>query len=435
MIRRSVAAPLSALALAVAGCLAGCATPPRATDAKAESTLRALPERLIVVTIANPVSAVSTRAGSTLRGYEGAVAYTASSAARSTVAALIKEYSLREVAAWPIDTLHVHCVVFQIPDNSDRDAVLARLTHDARVQIAQPLQVFATSSVTYNDPLVDLQSGFKTMDVASAHQWSRGDGVRVAVIDTGIDSKHPDLVGRIVEQENFVDGDAKQFLQDRHGTGVAGIIAATGNNSEGIVGVAPGVKIIAIKACWQLQATADDARCNSFTLAQALTAALDAKVQVVNLSISGPADPLLSELITQGVRRGLIYVGAAPRDGSANSFPVSNAGVIAVDAAGLHSGFHDALAAPGTDILTLTPSGHYDFSSGASLATAHVTGTVALLLHQDHKLNAQSVLALLQRSRDTNSDASINACTALAAVNVHASCKPTVRAAASAGSR
>jgi subtilisin family serine protease len=114
---------------------------------------------------------------------------------------------------------------------------------------------------------------------------------------------------------------------------------------------------------------------------------------------------------------------------------VSNAGVIAVDAAGLHSGFHDALAAPGTDILTLTPSGHYDFSSGASLATAHVTGTVALLLHQDHKLNAQSVLALLQRSRDTNSDASINACTALAAVNVHASCKPTVRAAASAGSR
>jgi subtilisin family serine protease len=185
-----------------------------------------------------------------------------------------------------------------------------------------------------------------------------------------------------------------------------------------------------------LQATADDARCNSFTLAQALTAALDAKAQVVNLSISGPADPLLSELITQGVRRGLIYVGAAPRDGSPNSFPVSNAGVIAVDAAGLHSGFHDALAAPGTDILTLTPTGTgYDFSSGASLATAHVTGTVALLLHQDHKLNAQSVLALLQRSRDTNSDASINACTALAAVTVHASCKPTVRAAASAGNR
>jgi hypothetical protein len=424
MIPRSIAARTAATVAALAALsLVGCATPPRATDAAAETTLRDQPERLIVVTIANATPTVATRAGSTMRGYDGAVGYGASNEARSTVASLSKDYSLREVAAWPIDVLHVHCVVFRIPDDMERAAILARLAKDARVQIAQPLQVFVTSSVAYNDPYVDLQKGFKTLDIASAHQWSRGDGIRIAVIDTGIDSKHPDLAGRVAREENFVDGNAKQFLQDRHGTEVAGVIAATGNNSQGIVGIAPGVKIVAIKACWQLNPNVDDARCNSFTLAQALSAVLDADAQIVNLSISGPADPLLGELIAQGVKRGLIFVGAAPRDGQKNSFPVSNVGVIAVDAAEHRSGFQDALPAPGADILTLTPDGHYDFASGASLATAHVTGTIALLLKQNRKLSVAALVDLLQRSSTASASPSINACTALAALSATNQCE------------
>lgn len=420
----------ASIAAIVALGIAGCATPPRATNSTAEATLRSNPERLIVVTVANPTSAVATRAGSTMRGYDGAGSYSASVAAHSTVSELVREYSLQEVAAWPIDALHVHCIVFRIPDNVERSVILERLSQDRRVQIAQPLQVFATSTVTYNDPYVGLQSGFNALDSASAHQYTRGEGVRVAVIDTGIDTKHPDLAGRIVSEINFVDGNNTQFVQDRHGTGIAGIIAATGNNAQGIVGVAPGVKIVAIKACWQLQPTADDARCDTFRLAQAMVAAMDSNVQIVNLSISGPADPLLNELMKKGIERGMIFVGAAPRDGRPNSFPVSTNGVIAVDAVEHRTGLRDALPAPGDEILTLTPAGHYDFSSGTSLATAHVTGAVALLLNQNRKLTSQALQALLQNSRESSGSASINACAALAAMKPAAPCAAASRAAA-----
>ncbi|HYM36696.1 MAG TPA: S8 family serine peptidase [Steroidobacteraceae bacterium] len=413
-------APIAAVA--AFGFLAACATTRGA--ATADSSLRNEPERLIVVAVENPPAMVSTRAGSTPRGYDSVGSYHASRAARATIAAIERDYSLQSIAAWPIDALHVHCVVFRIPPGGERSALLARLAQDTRVRIAQPLQVFATSSVAYNDPYVELQNGFKALDIASAHEWSRGDGIRVAVIDTGIDTRHPDLAGRIVSKENFVDNDGNQFNHDRHGTGVAGVIAALGNNHEGIVGIAPGVKVIALKACWQLRQDSDEARCNSFTLAQALAAALNDNADVVNLSISGPADQLLGELIAQGVRRGIIFVGAAPRDGNANSFPVSSAGVLAVDAAEQRSNFRDALPAPGVDILTLTPDGHYDFASGASLATAHVTGAVALLLNRDHHLNTAKLHDLLQRSRNANfHSGSINACGALTALTARGSCQ------------
>jgi hypothetical protein len=412
-----------AATLACAALISGCATTPRATDATADSILRREPDQLIVVTVNNPTETLITRAGSTARAYEGGM-YHASLQARATIAAIQREYSLQPVAAWPIDALHVHCVVFRIPARGERAALLAKLASDSRVRIAQPLQVFATSSVTYNDPYVDLQNGFKALDIASAHEWSRGDGVRVAIIDTGVDGNHPDLAGRIIKESNFVDDNAQQFNRDRHGTGVAGVIAALGNNHEGIVGVAPGVKLVALKACWQLQIDSDEARCNSFTLAQALVAALNDNVQIVNLSVSGPADPLLDELIAQGVRRGIVFVGAAPRDGRPNSFPISSAGVLAVDAAERRSGLRDALPAPGIDILTLTPDGHYDFASGASLATAHVTGVVALLLNRDRHLSTTRLQDLLQGSRNASlHSGSINACNALNALTARGACR------------
>ncbi len=84
-----------------------------------------------------------------------------------------------------------------------------------------------------------MQSGFRSIDAAAAQQWSRGERVRVAVIDTGVDAAHPDFGGRVVVQRNFVDADARRFGQDRHGTAVAGIISAAANNKLGIVGVAP----------------------------------------------------------------------------------------------------------------------------------------------------------------------------------------------------
>ena len=120
------------------------------------------------------------------------------------------------------------------------------------------MQSFATRTEKYNDPYVGLQRGFQQMDVAEAHPWSRGEGVKVAIIDTGADIRHPDLRGNIAAAANFVDSDDAQFQRDRHGTEMAGVIAAVANNREGIVGVAP-ARAFVFKACWQARADADAA--------------------------------------------------------------------------------------------------------------------------------------------------------------------------------
>ena len=224
-------------------------------------------------------------AGSSPKGYDGLTLYGPTSHAAQVLKGVERDYGLREVTAWPIAPLHMHCAVLELSANADRASVLASLTQDRRVRIAQPLQTFATQTAIYDDPYVGLQRGFQQMEVPEAHAWSRGEGVRIAIIDTGVDTQHPDLRGAVVQIGNFVDSDAEQFRRDRHGTELAGIIAAVANNHEGIVGVAPGARLAVFKACWQLHDDADAARCNSFTLAQALTAALDAHVHIVNLSL------------------------------------------------------------------------------------------------------------------------------------------------------
>ena len=98
----------------------------------------------------------------------------------------------------------------------------------------------------------------------------------------------------------------------RHGTAMAGLIAAVANNHIGIVGIAPLAQVEVFEACWQLQPDNDAAACNTFTLAQALAAALASGAPLVNLSIAGPSDPLLSALVEQGMKRGITFVGAVP---------------------------------------------------------------------------------------------------------------------------
>ena len=392
------------------------------------------PDHFIIAAVDNDPGAFTTRAGSTPRGYDSIAIYGPSPAARQMMRALENDYGLREVSAWPIDPLHMHCAVLEVPKGTDRATMLAALAHDRRIKLAEPLQSFSTRTEGtrtegYNDPYVGLQRGFQQMDVADAHPWSRGDGIRVAIIDTGADTEHPDLRGNIAAAANFVDSDDRQFRLDRHGTEMAGVIAAVANNREGIVGIAPGVRLLLFKACWQARLDADAARCNSFTLARALVAAFDAHAQIVNLSLAGPADPLLTDLIREGLRRGVLFVGAAPADVTeGNEGLLHQPGVIEVASTGNQSVLSTALYAPGREILTLLPGGHYDFASGDSIATAQVTGVLALLLSKKTGLSAADAYRLLRNTSAHPAGAGgggfVDACAAVVALVGHGSCNP-----------
>jgi hypothetical protein len=410
------------LALTLGGCAEGLGSlRPAALPADAQKN----PDDFIVVAVRNDPSPVASRAGSTPRGYDVAATYAVSSEALALVKAIAHDYQLSEVAGWPISAMHVHCVIFRRPQDVDRADLLARLAHDPRVKLAQPLNTFQTSTAAFNDPYAKLQVSLDAMDVAEAHRWSEGEGVRVAVIDTGVDTTHPDLKGRVVVRRNFVDDDMERFKRDLHGTEVTGVIAAAANNGEGIVGIAPAASILAFKACWQ--AESGTAVCNSFTLAQALVAAEDAHADIVNLSLTGPPDPLLSELVAHGLARGMIYVGSIPPNGRRDGFPVGVGGVIAANVSAPDARPSSVLYAPGSNVLTLTPGGHYDFASGSSLAAAHVTGALALLMAVHARFSAAELDQILSRtSRPVASSAglidSIDACDALATVLARKSC-------------
>ena len=386
-----------------------------------EAAMRTSSAGYIVLAVDNPVQRVPGRAGSSLPAYAPPLRYVVGAQAAGVLAALQREHGLQPAAAWPIPALGLHCVVYAVPPRASRDALLRMLAADARVRLVQPLQDFelhaaaATPSAArpappspaaaddtapaYNDPYLPLQRGFAETGAARAHRSSTGRDVAVAVVDTGADLAHPDLLGRVVTHRDLV-ASAAAFSADRHGTEVAGVIAAVANNGQGIVGIAPGARLALYKACWypapaQPGATPAPARCNSFTLAKALAAVLESDARIVNLSLGGPSDPLLEALLAQLLRQQRIVITALPPSGRAEGFPAGVAGVIVVGAAGAEALPPNVLAAPGRDVLTLAPGGRYDFASGSSVAAAHASGSVALLLALQPRLEPAALRTLL----------------------------------------
>jgi subtilisin family serine protease len=399
------------------------------TTQSSDASVQHDPSRLVVVTLRNPAAPSVPRAGSTIRGYDAPTAYSLAPATRINAKAIAMAYRLRETDAWPIGLLGIHCVVFELPPQADRDETLDKLRRDQRVESAQPMQSFDTLTTPSNDPYRGLQRNLDLMDVTGAHLRSLGEGVRVAVIDTGIDAKHPDLAGRISAQKDFV-GDGKgAAVQERHGTAVAGIIAAVENNQQGIIGIAPAAQLYALRACWSTPSDPDHASCSTLTLAKAIAAAIETRIDIVNLSLAGPADPLLSRLVAAGLDRGVLFVGANPPGGTQAGFPTSIAGVINVDSSSRKRSTDDAaLFAPGDEVLTLVPDGRYDFLSGSSLAAASVSGGIALLLAKNRGLRADDARRLLaQSSRSVSTAAgtlaSVNLCAALASLIGGEKCK------------
>jgi subtilisin family serine protease len=341
-----------------------------------------------------------------------------------TTAELVQIYRLRVVYSWTMASLGEQCVVFEVPHGKSAQDFVRRISSYPRVGTVQPVETFQTQG--WNDPYAHLQHSSQALHVEQAHHMSTGKGVRIAVVDTGVDVDHPDLRGQIVKVRNFVNRGEQTFTTDIHGTAVAGLIAASANNDIGIVGIAPGAEIFALKACWQQPPGAREAICNSYTLALAVDFAITQGAQVLNLSLAGPQDPLLGRLIGHALAKGIVVV-AADGGSPARDFPASYQGVIGIlGSDDLKPGLAataahplSTLAAPAVDILTTVPHGSYDFFSGSSLAAAQVSGIAALMLEKNPRLTPAQLANVIRKTAHplaAGPVVQVDACAAVASV-------------------
>jgi subtilisin family serine protease len=290
---------------------------------------------------------------------------------------IARAHGLTLVDAWPMPMIGLDCFVMAVPTGRSAAAAVEDVSRDADVQWAEPVHTYDTqaSIVPPNDPLYPAQPAASQWRLADLHQLATGRGIKVAVIDSGIEARHPDLAGQVMVNRNFVAG--RPGAIEQHGTGVAGIIAAKAGNGIGITGVAPGARILGLRACWQ--PSGSRAVCDSFSLVKALYFAIDQRADVINMSLSGPDDRLLRQLIDVALERGSAVIAAFDKRRPDGGFPASVLGVIAVSDSPVAPLRGHVYTAPGRDIPTTQPGDRWFLVNGSSYAAAHVSGLVALL--------------------------------------------------------
>ena len=330
------------------------------------------PARQILVMVRHPPEHL--RPGTSYGGgYDDALAKSARDRLARDIAG---QYGLTVVDAWPMPMIGMDCFVMAVPDGRSTRSAADQVSRNGNVAWAEPVEIYhaQSSPASDNDPLFPAQPAARQWQLADLHRMATGRGVKVAIVDSGIQANHPDLAGQVAVNRNFVSGE--QLVSESHGTGVAGIIAAKANNGIGIAGVAPGAKLLGLRACWQKpEATV----CDSFSLAKALYFAIDQKADVLNLSLSGPDDRLLRMLVKTALDRGTEVVAAFDPNQQDGGFPASVRGVVAVSDAQLATGQSGVYIAPGRDVPTTEPGGRWFLANGSSFAAAHVSGLLALV--------------------------------------------------------
>ena len=267
----------------------------------------------------------------------------------------------------------------------DQAAAIVRGLQDdpatTSVAVADPVRV-ATDDTEFTE-----QWAFPRLRLPEAWTTSDGSGITVAVVDTGVDSAHPDLAGNLVPGVEVVGAVASNNVADGHGHGthVSGIIAAVTDNGIGVAGVAPAATVMPVKAL------ADDGTGWSSDVAEGVIYAVDHGAGVINLSLSSSGNSVLAQAVEYARSRGVVVVAAggnARRLGSPTAYPAALPGVIAVaatdatdtDAAFSNTGTYIDVAAPGVAIRSTLPEGTYGGMSGTSMAAPHVSAIAALLL-------------------------------------------------------
>ncbi|MEG6617159.1 S8 family peptidase [Peptococcaceae bacterium 1198_IL3148] len=234
--------------------------------------------------------------------------------------------------------------------------------------------------------------------------YSRGENVRVAVLDSGIDLDHPDLVKNIKGGINILNQTPIPEDDNGHGTHVAGTIAAE-DNATGVVGVAPAVDIYAVKI---IDNNGDGTLAD---IIKGIDWCIRNRMQIANLSVGTDRQLVsLKVAVTNAYRAGLIMVSAAGNDGINNSvdFPGAYPEVISVGAVDQHNqlapfssrGPEVTVIAPGSGIYSTSLNGTFLRLSGTSMATPHVTGLIALALKMNPRITTNKLIEMFKQTCD-----------------------------------
>jgi len=272
-------------------------------------------------------------------------------------------------------------------------ATVARLRRDPAVAFIEREGVVRASEAVRpapilgfdipTDPLFASQWHMSRIQVPEAHAITLGrPGVRVAIVDTGVDMKHPDLAGHVESVWDFIHQDDDARDDNGHGTHCAGVVVAQ-PDGVGVLGVAPGVTVLAVKVL-------DAEGLGTWSqVAEGIVAAVRRRADVINLSLGAPqASFTLSEAVKFAVGAGVTVVAAAGNENSdVPSYPASWPGVISVASSNtkdLRSPFSNygptiTLAAPGSKIVSTLRYGEWGEMSGTSMASPHVAGVAALI--------------------------------------------------------
>ncbi|MEU1472698.1 type VII secretion-associated serine protease mycosin [Streptomyces sp. NPDC005761] len=246
------------------------------------------------------------------------------------------------------------------------------------------------------------QWGLDALHTDRAWQTTRGRGITVAVVDTGVDGSLPDLTGQVLAGRDMIGFGAGRGDRAwaRHGTAMAGIIAGRGHGSggdEGVIGIAPEAKILPVRVILEASdpARAKARKTRGTALADGIRWAADHGADVINLSLgddseSAHPEPGEDAAIQYALKKGAVVVASSGNGGEKGdhiSYPAAYPGVIAVaavDRYGTHASFstrrwYATVSAPGVDIVVPAPDRKYYVEWGTSAASAFVSGAVALV--------------------------------------------------------
>jgi hypothetical protein len=326
----------------------------------------------------------------------------ASSVPNETIDALGRRLRLNRVASFTSNDVIMSR--WKIPDQRPVPAVVRSLEAERIVLAAQPNYVYQLQQrlAPGDEPAGALlaegdggQYALAKLRLREAHQLAKGEKVLIAVIDSGVDLAHPELVGMVVDSFDALDTDEKPHA---HGTAVAGAIVAHAR----LMGAAPEARILAARAFSAKERTPE---ATTYSINQSIDWALARGARIINMSFSGPRDPSIEQRLAQARKQGLVLIAAAGNGGpkSGPLYPAAYPNVIAVTATDADDklfqsatrGGHIAVAAPGVDLLLPAPEAGYQVTTGTSFAAAEVSGIVALLLERKSGLGHDGVCKAL----------------------------------------